>query len=92
MIARYLSNAKANIANDLDAETLFQLSEDFYLGNLFELVMQCRLQDPDVQNTLAQRDWRGMRRDKFADNFTPGLQHFILVQSLLQAEALHQLG
>jgi len=29
---------------------------------LFELVVQCELEDADVEDSVAQRDWRWLRR------------------------------
>ena len=46
----------------------FRRTSDF--ENLFELVVQCGLKDGDVENSFTQRDWRGMRGDESADDFT----------------------
>jgi hypothetical protein len=35
---------------------------------LFELVVQCGLQEADVQDALTQRDWFGVRGDEVADD------------------------
>ncbi|HJX97405.1 MAG TPA: hypothetical protein VJ281_00885 [Chthoniobacterales bacterium] len=84
-----LAYAKPHVTNDLCAKALLQLSHDVDLGDLFELIVQCRLQDADVENTFTQRDGRGMRGDKIAHYFAPSLQDFIFVQPLFQTESLH---
>jgi len=52
------ANPKSHIADGFAAEALFQFSQDFGLGNLFELVVQCGLEDADVKHTIAQSDRR----------------------------------
>ena len=47
------ADAEADVADGLAAEALFQFSQDFGLGDLFELVMKCRLKDPDIQDAFA---------------------------------------
>ena len=54
--------------NRLPVEAVLQFSQDVDLRNLFELVLQCQLEDPDVQNSLTQRDWRGVRGNEIADD------------------------
>jgi len=40
---RFSADAEPNVADGFTAEALFQFSQDFGLGNLFELVVQCGL-------------------------------------------------
>jgi hypothetical protein len=49
-----LPHAEADVANGFGAEALFQFSQDVGLGDLFELVVQCRLEDAHIQNAFAQ--------------------------------------
>jgi hypothetical protein len=65
---RLSAHAEADVADGFAAEALFQFSEDLRLGDLFELVVQCGLENPDVQHALAQRYRRGGRGDEFADD------------------------
>ena len=46
-----LTDAKADIANRPAAETLFKFSQNFGLGNLFELVVQSRRKAAGQSNT-----------------------------------------
>src|SRR2546430_6417114 len=48
-----LTDAEPNLANDLRAESLLQFAQYFGLGNLLELVVQRRLQDPHRKNARA---------------------------------------
>jgi hypothetical protein len=41
------ANPEANVAEGFGAEAYFQFSQDFGLGDLFELVVQGWLEDPD---------------------------------------------
>jgi hypothetical protein len=84
-----LAYAKPHVTNDLCAEALLQLSHDVDLGDLFQLVVQCRLQDANVKNAFAQCDGRGMRGDKISNDLAPSLEDFIFVQAFLQPESLH---
>jgi len=52
----FSADAETDVADGLPAEALFQFSQDFGLGNLFELAVQCRLQYSDVKDSLAQGD------------------------------------
>ena len=53
-----LTYTEANVADGFAAEALFQFSQDFGLGDLFELVVQCGLEDSDVDDSVAQCDRR----------------------------------
>ncbi len=48
------ANAKTNVADGFAAKALLQFSQDVDLGDLFELVVQCRLEDAHIQNPFAQ--------------------------------------
>jgi hypothetical protein len=48
------ADAKADVADGFCAEALFELSQDFELGDLFELVVQSRLEHAHVENAFAQ--------------------------------------
>jgi hypothetical protein len=85
------AEAKADVADGLNTEAFFELSQDFDLGDLFQLIMQRRLEDADVENAFAQCHGRRVRGDKFADNIRPGVDHLCLVQTLAQSEPLHDL-
>ena len=61
--------AEADVANGFTAEALFYFSQDFGLGVLFELVVQCRY--ADIEDSLAKCDWREMYGVEVADNFRP---------------------
>ena len=61
--------AEADVANGFTAEALFYSSQDFGLGDLFELVVQCRY--ADIEDSLAKCDWREMYGDEVADDFRP---------------------
>ena len=45
---RFSADTEADVANGFAAEALFQFSQDFGLGDLFELVVQRGLKDADV--------------------------------------------
>ena len=66
---RFSADTEADVANGFAAEALFQFSQDFGLGDLFELVVQRGLEHADVQNSIAQRDRGGVRGDEVADDF-----------------------
>jgi len=53
-----LADPKTNIANRLAAEALFQFSQDFGFGDLFEFVMQSGLEHTDIEHAFTQRHWR----------------------------------
>ena len=63
------ADAESDVANGFAAKALFEFSQDFGLGDLFELVVQCGLEHADIQNPLAQCDWGGVRGDEVADDF-----------------------
>jgi hypothetical protein len=65
--------AEADVANGLTAEALFYSSQDFGLGDLFELVVQCRY--ADIEDSLAKCDWGEMYGDEVADDFRPRVDH-----------------
>jgi hypothetical protein len=48
------TNPKANVANGFAAEAFFQFSQDLDLGNLFQFVVQSRLEGPDIENAFSQ--------------------------------------
>jgi hypothetical protein len=51
------ADPKADVTNGLAAEAFFQFSQNFGLGNLFELVVQGRLTaTPRVRATLVSSD------------------------------------
>jgi len=52
---RVVNHPEADVANDLPTETLFQFSQNFDLGDLFQLIVQGGLKDLDIQNSLVQR-------------------------------------
>src|SRR4029450_5367961 len=74
--------AETDVANGFTTEALFQFSQDVELGDLFEFVVQGRLEHADVENAFTQSDRRRVRGNKFADNFRPRVDHFSLVQPL----------
>ena len=45
---RFSADTEADVANGFAAEALFQFSQDFGLGDLFELVVQRGLKDADT--------------------------------------------
>ena len=45
---RFSADTEADVANGFAAEALFQFSQDFGLGDLFELVVQRGLKDADA--------------------------------------------
>ena len=51
--ARLSPDAEADVADGFAAETLFQFSQDFGLGDLFELVVKRGLEDADVEHGIA---------------------------------------
>jgi hypothetical protein len=57
----------------LPLKRCFYFSQDFGLGDLFELVVQCRY--ADIKDSLAKCDWREMYGDEVADNFRPRVDH-----------------
>jgi hypothetical protein len=52
--------------------------------------MQGWLEHANIENASAQCYRRRMCSDKFPDDFSPGVNHFRLMQTLAQPEALHQ--
>src|SRR5207249_818741 len=84
------ADAETNVADGLAAEALLEFSQDLGLGNLFELVMQCWLEHPHVENAFAQRHRRGVRRDEFTDDFRPSIDYFRFAEALAKSQALHQ--
>ena len=52
--------------------------------------MQGWLEHANIENAFAQRYRRRMCSDKFADDFPQASDHFRLMQTLAQPEALHQ--
>src|SRR5205814_10714203 len=88
---RTLPDPETNFPDDFRAETPFQFPQDFRLGNLFELVMQRRLQDPHKKHTRAKADWRRMRRDKVPDNLFPCIHYFRFADAFAEPELFHQL-
>ena len=46
-------NAETDVANGFGAETLFEFSQDFGLGNLFELVVKRGLKDADIEHAFS---------------------------------------
>ena len=79
---RGLAHAKADVADDFTAEALLQLAQDVDLGNLLELVMQCRLEHADVEDSFAQSDRCGVNRDKVTNDLAPCIDNLRLVQAL----------
>jgi hypothetical protein len=65
----HLANSETNVANGFAAEAEFSFSQDFGLGDLFELVVQCGLQHADVEDSLAQRYRSRMRGNEVAYDF-----------------------
>ena len=63
------ADAEADVADGFGTKALFQLAQDLGLGDLFELVVQGCLEDPDVKHASAQRDKSGVRGDEVADDF-----------------------
>lgn len=62
------ADTESYISNRFAAEALFEFSQDFGLGDLFEFVVQRWLEHTNVEYALAQRDRRGVRGDEFADD------------------------
>ena len=48
---RFSADTEADVANGFAAEALFQFSQDFGLGDLFELVVQRGLENPGLENS-----------------------------------------
>jgi len=63
-----LADAEADVADGFAAEALFQFSQDFGLRNLLEFVVQCGLEDADVEDSAAQRHGCRVRGDEVADD------------------------
>jgi hypothetical protein len=63
------ADAKPNVADGFGSKALLYFSEDFRLGDSFELVMQCGLEHADVEYAFTQRDRRWVHRDAVADHF-----------------------
>src|SRR5439155_22266791 len=85
------ANPEADVANGLAAEAFFELSQDVDLRNLFEFVMQCRLEHADIENSVTQREGRRMRGNEFANDLRPRVDYFSFMQALTKSQALHQL-
>jgi hypothetical protein len=47
------SNAEADVADGFSAKALFQFAQDFGLGNLFELVVQSRLEGAEITGSVG---------------------------------------
>ena len=47
------ADSEANVADGLAAEAFFEFSQDVDLGDLFEFVVQGRLENADVENAVA---------------------------------------
>src|SRR5437867_7367290 len=77
-----LTDGKADVANRPAAETLFEFSQNFGLGNLFQFVVQGWLEHANVENAFAQCYRCRVRSDKFTDDFSPRVHHFRLMQTL----------
>jgi hypothetical protein len=52
-LSPHLSDTEADIADGFAAEALFQFSQDFGLGDLFEFVVQGWLKHPNVEDSVA---------------------------------------
>ena len=50
---RFSANPESDVANRLAAEAFFQFSQDVDLGDLFEFVVQGRLEHADVEDAFA---------------------------------------
>lgn len=49
----YSTDAKADVSDGFAAEALLEFSQDFGLRDLFELVVQCGLEDADIEDAFA---------------------------------------
>src|SRR5437868_93377 len=85
-----LTDAEPNISNGSTTETSFQFAQDLRSGNLLQLIVESRLEHPDVKHSFPKSDRGGMGGDELPDNFRPGIGDFVLVQSLAEAELLHE--
>jgi hypothetical protein len=84
------ADAEADVADCFRAEAFLEFSQDFGLGNLFELVVQGWLEHADIEDSVTQRYRGGVDRDEFANDLGPGVDYFSFVQALAKAQALHQ--
>jgi hypothetical protein len=57
---RNSSNPEVQVADGFATEALFELAQNFILGDAFEFEAQRRLEDADVEDAFAQSDGRGM--------------------------------
>ena len=58
------TDPETHIAYGFPAEALLQFSQDFTLRDLFEFVVQCWLENADVENSVAQRHRCGVDGDE----------------------------
>lgn len=50
---RCLANAETDVADDFAAKTPLQFAQDVDLADLFQLVMQCRLEHPHIEHAFT---------------------------------------
>src|SRR5476649_2900875 len=84
------TDPEPDLPNQLCAKTALQFPQDLGFRDLLELVMQRWLQDANKEDAVAQAHGRRMCRDKIADDLMPRFDYFRFVQTLTQAEPLHQ--
>src|SRR5687767_6126285 len=90
MPAGKLAEAEPNLADDFRSESLLEFPQDIRLRDLFELVMQRGLEHTHEKDARTQANRSRVRGDEVPDDLFPRIDHFGLLQALMEPELLHE--
>lgn len=86
-----LSQAEADFADGVAAESGLEFLEESAFPNPFEFKVNGGLKDVDDQEPVAEAGGRGVFGQEFSDDFFPGERDFLFFHPLLEAELGEQL-